>query len=276
MADQFEERIVELAYRWPEVEKALADDPNEPCLAVPNEGDREHPEVELYLSHALDMAFRVEAVATANRFGDEATIYELFYDVQDDPARAAARVVREFGDYLHDAINAHVPIWDPRYTHIVRVVPRGTPAEGQECERRNPRHRTRHVDVSDVPVDKPRSNVPLEQRDGYWLTPIEVPFYDALRDTGLVFAVQPWIQGVESRFRLDFLVFYGGGMVAVELDGHESHKSREQRTRDARRDRWFAARDVRTLRWTGSEVHANPQECVRQLLEILRGSQARP
>lgn len=87
--------------------------------------------------------------------------------------------------------------------------------------------------------------------------------------------MQPWIQGVETRFRLDFLIFYDGGMVAIELDGHDSHKSKEQRTRDARRDRWFAARKVRTLRWTGSEVARNPQDCVRELLEILRGRQSR-
>ncbi len=64
-------------------------------------------------------------------------------------------------------------------------------------------------------------------------------------------------------------------MVAVELDGHESHKSKQDRERDAKRDRWFAERRVRTLRWTGSEVVRSPQECVRQLLSILRGSQAR-
>ena len=102
-----------------------------------------------------------------------------------------------------------------------------------------------------------------------------MPFYDALRDTGLVFAVQPWIQGVETRFRLDFLIFYDAGMVGVELDGHETHKTKEQRTKDARRDRWFAARKVRMLRWTGSEVMRNPQECVRELIEIVRGRQAR-
>jgi very-short-patch-repair endonuclease len=129
--------------------------------------------------------------------------------------------------------------------------------------------------VSDVPIEKPDSNVPLTQRDDYWLTPIEVPFYEALRETGLIFAVQPWIQGVERRYRLDFLIFYDGGMVAVELDGHEAHKSKEQRMRDAKRDRWFAERKVTTVRWTGSEVRRDPQECVRQLLSILRGTQAR-
>ncbi len=131
-------------------------------------------------------------------------------------------------------------------------------------------------DVTDLPMEKPESQVPLVERDGYWLTPIEVPFYDALRDTGLFFAVQPWIQGVDRRYRLDFLVFYGGGTVAVELDGHEWHKTKEQRQRDAKRDRWFNARGVRTLRWTGSEVAADPQACVKDLMDIVRGTHARP
>jgi len=90
----------------------------------------------------------------------------------------------------------------------VRVVSIGTPAEGQVCGRPGQPPPKKHIDVTDVPVEKPESRVPLEERDGYWLTPIEVPFYDALRETGLVFAVQPWIQGVERRYRLDFLIFY--------------------------------------------------------------------
>jgi very-short-patch-repair endonuclease len=91
--------------------------------------------------------------------------------------------------------------------------------------------------------------VPLVKRDQYWLTPIELPFYDALRETGLFFAVQPWIQGTDRRYRLDFLVWYDGGTVAVELDGHEYHKSKEQRRHDAERDRWFNARGVR-MQWS--------------------------
>jgi very-short-patch-repair endonuclease len=75
---------------------------------------------------------------------------------------------------------------------------------------------------------------------------------------------------------VDFLVFYGGEVVAVELDGHEYHKTKEQRARDADRDRRFAARKVHTLRWTGSQVYADPQGCVSELLNVLRAAQARP
>jgi hypothetical protein len=162
----------------------------------------------------------------------------------------------------------------PHSPPVAPVVPRGQPTEGQVCERLKPPS-DQFVDVADIPERKPTGNVPYTERDGYWLTPIEVPFYDALRETGAIFAVQPWVQGVSNRYRPDFIVFYDGGIVIVELDGHETHKSRDQRTYDARRQRWFEARGMRVLRWTGSEVTRNPQECVRELLEILRGNQAR-
>ena len=51
--------------------------------------------------------------------------------------------------------------------------------------------------------------MPLEQRGPFYLTPIEAPFYDALAETGLTFAVQPWIQHAATQYRPDFLVFYG-------------------------------------------------------------------
>jgi very-short-patch-repair endonuclease len=72
------------------------------------------------------------------------------------------------------------------------------------------------------------------------------------------------------------LVFYDGRAIAVELDGHDWHKTKEQRARDADRDRWFAARKVQTLRWTGSQVYADAQGCVSELLNVLRGVPARP
>lgn len=197
----------------------------------------------------------------------------ILFDVEQQQAREAAHTMRSDLRFLENVVGK---LSSRDWANVeVRVVSAGTPAEGQVCGRLfEPPPKTR-VDVTDIPAEKPDSNVPLEKIDGYWLTPIEVPFYKALRETGLVFAVQPWVQGVESRFRLDFLTFYDGGMVAVELDGHESHKTKEQRVRDAKRDRWFEARKVRTLRWTGTEVHAHPEECVRELLEIVRGRQAR-
>ncbi len=117
--------------------------------------------------------------------------------------------------------------------------------------------------------------MPFTERDGHLLTPIEVPFYDALRETGATFAVQPWVQGTDQKYRPDFIVFYGGASVVVELDGHEFHKTKEQRSSDHRRERWFAARGINVVRFTGSDVHADVERCVKELLDVLRQSQAR-
>lgn len=56
------------------------------------------------------------------------------------------------------------------------------------------------------------------------------------------------------------------GAVVVELDGQESHKTKEQRAKDARRDRWFMARGIRVLRWTGSEVHRDADAIAPQVV----------
>jgi hypothetical protein len=120
----------------------------------------------------------------------------------------------------------------------VRVAPAGTPVTGEICRRLGEKHpKSREPILDDLPNLKPESAVPLVERDGYWLTPIEVPFYDALRETGLFFAVQPRIQWTDRQYRLDFLVFYDGGAVAVELDGHEWHKSRAQRIQRRKKGR---------------------------------------
>jgi very-short-patch-repair endonuclease len=100
-------------------------------------------------------------------------------------------------------------------------------------------------------------------------------FYDELLGTDLVFAVQPWITG-DRVYRPDFIVYYGGRAVVVELDGHEGHKTRKQRSDDLERERWFKAHGFSTARWTGSQVNADAAACVRELLEILRQTYARP
>lgn len=272
MSASYDETLVEMAYRWADIEAEIV-------TWVYNLGKPNQEQIGAVVAPALGLAFRVEARAEEewNDYDQEPYFhygYQLLYDVEDAGSRDAAKLVRDNIRLVRKA--AKQAFSGVEHDVDVRVVSVGTPAEGQVCGRPGEPPPKPHVDVADVPVEKPNSNVPLTQKDGYWLTPIEVPFYDALRETGLVFAVQPWIQGVETRFRLDFLVFYDGGMVAVELDGHDSHRTKEQRERDARRDRWFAERKVRTLRWTGSEVTRNPPECVRQLLQILRGTQARP
>lgn len=131
------------------------------------------------------------------------------------------------------------------------------------------------IAVEDVPTKPSGSGVPFTERDGHMLTPIEVPFYDALRETGATFAVQPWVQGVDGKYRPDFIVFYGGASVVVELDGHDAHKTKEHRANDNRKARWFEKRGMRLIRYTGSEIHTDVQACVSDLMDVLRQSQSR-
>jgi very-short-patch-repair endonuclease len=119
-------------------------------------------------------------------------------------------------------------------------------------------------------------SVSVEERWPYELTPIEAQFYDVLAETGLTFSVQPWMQHADRKYRADFLIYYDGRVVCVELDGHEYHKTKEQRGKDAARDRWLLSRGIRVVRFTGSEVYADADGCVRELLDVIRESQARP
>jgi very-short-patch-repair endonuclease len=263
-AQEIQEKLIDLAYTWGDIEEEVY---------RLSEGD---PESDWdVIRSALGIAFRVEAVFGRNGWNDPCTFYVLLYDVTDGNARGAANAVDQ--SIFRALIKTRAQPWHTDDYFMVRRVHRGTPVEGEICRRVGERHpSSSEPTLDDLPIEPPGGLVGLEKRDVYWLTPIEAKFYDAVRDTGLFFAVQPWIQGTDRRYRLDFLFFYEGGGVAVELDGHEWHKTKDQRGKDAERDRWFQERGIRTIRWTGTQVYADPQRCVSELLNVLRASQARP
>jgi very-short-patch-repair endonuclease len=262
---QTEEKLIELAYTWGDIEEEIE------VTAMQNDA----PEYS-FLAEMIGRAFRVEAQFGKNGWGDPCTFYVLLYDVTEDRARDAARELQSHAFGLVTLIQDRARPWHTRDNLIIKQVPPSMPVEGQICRRLGEKHPARVTPtLEDVPVDIAAGAVELIEKDGYKLTPIEVPFYNALRDTGLTFAVQPRIQGTDRYYRLDFLVFHDGHCVAVELDGHDWHKTKEQRSHDAERDRWFAARKIETLRWTGSQVFADPQGCVSELLNVLRAAPAR-
>lgn len=58
--------------------------------------------------------------------------------------------------------------------------------------------------------------------------------------------------------------------IVVEVDGHDYHeRTKAQARRDKQRDRYMAIRGIRVLRFTGSEVYADPDKCVAEILENL-------
>lgn len=55
----------------------------------------------------------------------------------------------------------------------------------------------------------------------------------------------------------------------VELDGHQFHeKTPEQAEHDRKRDRWFAARGLRVIRFTGREVWRDATACATEALSF--------
>jgi very-short-patch-repair endonuclease len=56
----------------------------------------------------------------------------------------------------------------------------------------------------------------------------------------------------------------------VECDGHDFHeKTKEQARRDKQRDRFLQSRGYKVLRYTGSEIWADPTECSDEILTEL-------
>lgn len=191
-------------------------------------------------------------------------------------ARQAVATLNSGKWQVERLIHGRVPTQGASPDLVVRVVPIGKPVEGEVCPRVLASIPTT-PDLQDLPEpEPPPTDVPLVERGLHKLTHIEAPFYDALMETKLVFAVQPRVQGPDRTYRPDFIVFYGGRAVVVELDGHEGHKTKEQRTNDSQRELWFQSKGLSVLRWTGTAVYADARNCVEQLLTVLRGHESRP
>ncbi len=78
--------------------------------------------------------------------------------------------------------------------------------------------------------------------------------------------VQAEVQLPRARYRLDMAMFAGVDRFAVEFDGHDFHeRTKEQARKDKARDRALTLAGWRVLRFTGSEVFADPESIVDQL-----------
>lgn len=106
--------------------------------------------------------------------------------------------------------------------------------------------------------------------DGY----NELTFVDSVErahgDWGTFWAPQAKI----GAYRVDFLFRCVCGSknayVVVECDGHDFHeRNKEQAARDRSRDRDLTSRGLTVVRFTGSEIYADPAKCAESLSGIL-------
>lgn len=80
----------------------------------------------------------------------------------------------------------------------------------------------------------------------------------------------------DSRYRADFLISDKdiGLNLVVEADGHDFHeRTKEQATRDKRRDREMLAAGFHVMRFTGTEVWKEPWRCADEVRNFVFGFQ---
>ncbi len=78
------------------------------------------------------------------------------------------------------------------------------------------------------------------------------------------------IQTPCGSYRIDVTLVKGDVKLAIELDGHEWHeRTKEQAAKDKARDRYLQTKGWRVFRFTGSEVHANADECALEMLRSI-------
>jgi very-short-patch-repair endonuclease len=124
-----------------------------------------------------------------------------------------------------------------------------------------------------------RCESPIEQLMAYSMSPlIQRHLVAGLRS--LWVEQQIPLATPEGNYRADFLItaIISGVRVRtiVECDGHEFHeRTKEQATRDKRRDRALQKAGYSVLRFSGSEIWANSFACAEQVMEFLKSKAER-
>jgi len=111
------------------------------------------------------------------------------------------------------------------------------------------------------------------------MTPIEQILFFTMKTIlpGYGIAVSP--QHVIGKYRVDFLLEGDGrhlfgtknilSQIVIECDGHDFHeKTKDQATRDKKRDRELQSLGFKVFRFSGSEIWKTNGQCVIESLEL--------
>ena len=100
-------------------------------------------------------------------------------------------------------------------------------------------------------------------------SPIEKQFFLQARRMGIDLEPQHEVNVAGKTYRIDFV--YPGKPIAIELDGHDYHKTKEQRTADAQRERALQSVGWTVIRFTGTEIYHDAQKCVLETIRLSAG-----
>lgn len=101
-------------------------------------------------------------------------------------------------------------------------------------------------------------------------SPAAQPYFDS--------AAFVYFQVPIGKYRVDMLIVDATIPVSlakprwmiVECDGHDFHeRTKEQARRDKQRDRYFQSKGMKVLRFTGSEIWADPEQCASEIMDQL-------
>jgi hypothetical protein len=111
----------------------------------------------------------------------------------------------------------------------------------------------------------------LDRKRNLLESPIEKMFFDECQHWGSLADIEPqWeITINEKKYRADFA--FPESKTTIELDGHEYHKTKEQRTSDAQRERAFKSAGWNVIRFTGSEIYKDTKKCVGEAYRLILG-----
>lgn len=99
-------------------------------------------------------------------------------------------------------------------------------------------------------------------------SPLEEKFWYAWRSAhGWLVPLQYQYEIDGGKYRVDFA--YPGIKVAIELDGHQWHSSKEQFTKDRARQRELELQGWRFVRFSGQEIVKDPAACYEQALTFI-------
>ena len=117
---------------------------------------------------------------------------------------------------------------------------------------------------SDIVEYATRLDSAAGRRSGLCESPMEVAFYDAIACIEPIPILPQWIIG---KYRTDFFIPHYSTI--IEIDGHDYHASKPQRTADAIRQRALNRAGYHVIRFTGSEVYTNAARCAREAIETM-------
>ncbi len=134
------------------------------------------------------------------------------------------------------------------------------------------------MDECESPIEKMLGAALLFASDGYnylqFISTHRAFSPEELRANRPEFGTIFYPQASIGQYRVDFFVktSYKGisSVTVIECDGHEFHeKTKEQASRDKKRDRSITAEGASILRFSGSDIHRNLEQCVEDIEEIL-------